>query len=180
MAINLEIAKENADKPAVSCCKFELGVEIAPDHLEDPAIFPDLEESGLLAIPDDCLTIGQVLGEKLIKTIPALTPITSDYCQVEGTPGEKAVPLAQPGVTSTKNLTHTHGADTVTLHIGDAKEISLTFPSNLMKAFSSAFSYQDVKPEAPTAIRSLKKRYFKIDNVVFGHETSIDGTTLTL
>lgn len=180
MAINLETAKEYAGKPAVSCCRFELGAVIAPEHLEDPAIFADLEDSGLLTIPGNCLTIGQVLGEKLIKTIPALTPITSEYCKVENTHSEESASSAHSKNAQTENFPALHSPDAVTLHIGDAKDINLTFPVGLMGTLSSAFARPNIKPENPSPVRSLKKRYFKIDNVLFGDETHIDGTTLTL
>ena len=82
MSITVETAKAHAKDPAVCCCRFEAGTVIEPSNLEDPAIFADLEDSGLLTIPADCLTIEQVLGAKLTKTIDALSPLTPDC--VEG------------------------------------------------------------------------------------------------
>ena len=78
MAITPEAAEMYKNDYAVVCCRTEVGTVITPDHLEDPTIFPDLEDSGLLSIPDNCLKIGEVLGAKLIKTIDSLTPITPD------------------------------------------------------------------------------------------------------
>ena len=75
MSITLETAKAHAKDPAVSCCRFEAGTVIEVSNLEDPAIFADLQDSGLLNISDDCLTIEQVLGAKLTKTVDALTPL---------------------------------------------------------------------------------------------------------
>lgn len=82
MSITLETAKAHAKDPAVSCCRFEAGTVIEVSNLEDPAIFADLQDSGLLNISDDCLTIEQVLGAKLTKTVDALTPLTAEV--VEG------------------------------------------------------------------------------------------------
>ena len=48
MSITAETAQEHAKDPAVLCCRAEAGKVIAPDDLEDPAIFPDLQDSGLL------------------------------------------------------------------------------------------------------------------------------------
>ncbi|HBH3667163.1 TPA: sugar transporter, partial [Clostridioides difficile] len=48
MSITLETAQAHANDPAVCCCRFEAGTIIAPENLEDPAIFADLEDSGLL------------------------------------------------------------------------------------------------------------------------------------
>ena len=81
MSITVETAKEHAMDHAVSCCRFEAGTIIEPSNLEDPAIFFDLEESGLLKFDDNSLTIGEVLGAKLIKTAEALTPLTADMLE---------------------------------------------------------------------------------------------------
>ncbi len=82
MSMSIEHIQEVMDKPAVSCCRTEAGTVLGPANLEDPAIFPDLEDSGLLTITEACLKVENVLGAKLIKTIDSLTPITKDM--VEG------------------------------------------------------------------------------------------------
>ncbi len=76
MSITAETAKEHLNDKAVFCCRAEEGIVIGPDNLEDPGLFDDLVDSGLLSFPDDALTIGQVLGAKLLKTTDALIPIT--------------------------------------------------------------------------------------------------------
>lgn len=78
MSITVETAKDHAKDPAVLCCRAEAGIIIQPENLEDPALFADLEDSGLLKMPEDCLTIEQVLGAKLTKTLDALIPLTPD------------------------------------------------------------------------------------------------------
>ena len=76
MSITTETAKHHANDPAVFCCRAEEGITIGPENLEDPAIFDELVDSGLLNL-DGCLTIKEVLGAKLIKTCDSLTPITA-------------------------------------------------------------------------------------------------------
>lgn len=76
MSITVETAKEHLNDKAVFCCRAEEGIVISPENLEDPELFDDLVDSGLLSFPDDALTIGQVLGAKLLKTTDALIPIT--------------------------------------------------------------------------------------------------------
>ena len=76
MSITAETAKEHLNDKAVFCCRAEEGIVISPENLEDPGLFDDLVDSGLLSFPDDALTIGQVLGAKLMKTTDALIPIT--------------------------------------------------------------------------------------------------------
>lgn len=76
MSITVETAKEHLNDKAVFCCRAEEGIVISPENLEDPGLFDDLVDSGLLSFPEDALTIGQVLGAKLLKTTDALIPIT--------------------------------------------------------------------------------------------------------
>lgn len=81
MSITAETAQAHAKDPAVLCCRAEAGITIEPANLEDPAIFDELVDSGLLNL-DGCLTIGQVLGAKLTKTSDSLCALTAD--NVEG------------------------------------------------------------------------------------------------
>ena len=78
MSISVETAKEHANDPAVLCCRAEEGTVLEPSNFEDPAIFPDLVDAGLLNL-DGALKLGQVLnGSKLTKTVDSLTAITAD------------------------------------------------------------------------------------------------------
>jgi D-proline reductase (dithiol) PrdA len=77
MSITVETAKEHANDPAVLCCRAEAGIVIGPENLEDPGIFDELVDSGLLNL-DGCLTIKEILGATLTKTCDSLTPITKD------------------------------------------------------------------------------------------------------
>lgn len=74
MSISLEYAKENADQPAVLCCRREAGQVLSEHDFEDPAIFDDLKDSGLLNT-DGALTIGEAFGGTLLETADSLTPI---------------------------------------------------------------------------------------------------------
>ena len=78
MSISVETAKEHLNDPAVLCCRREKGKLLEASDLEDPTLFPDYEDSGLLELPDNVLTIGQVLGATLNKTMDALLPLTPD------------------------------------------------------------------------------------------------------
>ena len=96
MSITAETAKQHANDPAVLCCRAEAGITIEAANLEDPAIFDELVDSGLLTL-DGCLKIKQVLGAKLTKTCDSLSPLTVG--NVEGwkdDAGEEA-PAQEPG-----------------------------------------------------------------------------------
>ena len=95
MSITAETCKEHAKDPAVLCCRAEAGIVIGPENLEDPAIFDDLVDSGLLKL-DGCLTIEEVLGAKLLKTCDSLSPLTADV--VEGAV-KAAAPVVEEVVT---------------------------------------------------------------------------------
>ena len=192
MAINTNTAKEHANDPAVACCRFEAGMVISPEQLEDPAIFSDLEESGLLTIPSDSLTIEQVLGVKLIKTIDALTPITPEYVDPSALDGKvynktKEASSMDDFIDCIPSTTSEHDQH-ITIHIGEGKDILFTFPSTLAPSLTAgdqtAFGSYSVpsvsKPQQPKLLRSLKRRYFNINHVEFGTETNIQEQTLTL
>lgn len=198
MSITLETAQAHANDPAVCCCRFEAGTIIAPENLEDPAIFADLEDSGLLTIPENGLTIGQVLGAKLKETLDALSPMTTDNVEgykageakeevVEETV-EEAAPVSEAAVVPVS----TGGAgETVKIHIGEGKNISLEIPlsvagqagvaapvANVAAPVASAAAEVAPKVEEKKLLRSLTKKHFKIDKVEFADETKIEGTTL--
>ena len=201
MSITVETAQAHANDPAVTCCRFEAGTVVEPANLEDPAIFPDLVESGLLVLPENTLTIGQVLGAKLTATCDALTALTPENAEgfsageeaaaeeevVEEAPVAEAAPapvapVAAPAV----------AGGVFKLHIGEGKDINLEIPLGAMGGAAAPAAVAPVaeaavpaveeakKEEKTTLIRSLTKKHFKIDKVVFGEETKIEGTTLTL
>lgn len=201
MSITVETAKAHAKDPAVCCCRFEAGTVLEPSNLEDPAIFADLEDSGLLTIADDCLTIEQVLGAKLLKTLDALTPITADCVEGVVAVAEEAkeevkeevkevVPVAS--VAPVSQIAPVNG-QTIKIHIGEGRDINLEIPLNVAQGMGVApvapvavaenAEAVEVKAEPvqeAKAIRSLTKKHFKIEKVVFAEETKIDGTTLYL
>ncbi|AWZ48560.1 D-proline reductase (dithiol) proprotein PrdA [Clostridiaceae bacterium 14S0207] len=81
MSMSEEQAMELKNELAVVCCRTEEGTVISASNLEDPAIFPDMVDSGLLNIPDNCYKIKQVIGAKLLKTIDSLTPLTPELLE---------------------------------------------------------------------------------------------------
>ena len=94
MSITAETAKEHAHDPAVLCCRAEAGITIEPANLEDPAIFDDLVDSGLLSL-DGCLTIEEVLGATLTKTCDSLCPLTPDVLDGVKAPSAPAAEEAE-------------------------------------------------------------------------------------
>lgn len=197
MSITVETAKAHAKDPAVCCCRFEAGTVIEPSNLEDPAIFADLEDSGLLTIPADCLTIEQVLGAKLTKTIDALSPLTADCVEgivVAEEVKEEAVVEEIKEVTPVAPVAPVASVNgqTIKIHIGEGRDINLEIPLTVAQSMGVApvaapaqevavqEANVEAKPQESKAIRSLTKKHFKIEKVVFAEETKIEGTTLYL
>ncbi|AKN33244.1 proline reductase [Clostridium carboxidivorans P7] len=81
MSMSVEHAEEVKNELGIVCCRTEAGTIIQASNLEDPAIFPDMVDAGLLTIPDNCLKVAQVIGAKLIKTVDSLTPLTPELLE---------------------------------------------------------------------------------------------------
>lgn len=135
MSITAETAKAHAKDPAVLCCRAEAGITIEPANLEDPAIFDELVDSGLLNL-DGCLTIEQVLGATLSKTSDSLCPLTADNVDgikevTEEEPEEEATEEAEEAPAVEMNV---QGAVTtiksgkVIISIKEGKDIHLELP----------------------------------------------------
>lgn len=131
MSITAETAKAHADDPAVLCCRAEAGITIEPANLEDPAIFDELVDSGLLNL-DGCLKISQVLGAKLTKTSDSLCPLTVDNvdgivetAEEEPAETEEAAPVVC-GSAEGAAATVKHGK--VVISIKEGKDIYLELP----------------------------------------------------
>lgn len=225
MSITAETAKEHLNDKAVFCCRAEEGIVISPENLEDPGLFDDLVDSGLLSFPDDALTIGQVLGAKLTKTTDALIPITPGIIDAVQGGEEKAeevaveeveevaapaaaAPVAEVAPVVAPVAQAAAPAGVFKLQIGKGENINLEIPLSAFAgqaapaavapvAAASAVEAKavEVKADAPVVaaeakeekvegeskfIRSLHTKHYKIDKVVFGEKTEIQGTTLVL
>lgn len=212
MSITAETAKEHAKDPAVLCCRAEAGTVLAASNLEDPNIFPDLEESGLLNIPDNVLKIEQVLGAKLKVTADSLVPLTPDMVEGAATEEAPAAPAAEEAPAAAPEaapvaapaaapVVTTTAGGSVKIRIGEGKGIELEIPMGIAgnvaaapaapaAAAAVAATTGSVPTAAPAAeakaepeavkVRSVRHDHMKIEKVVFGDETKIEGTTLTI
>ncbi len=195
MSITAETAKEHAHDPAVLCCRAEAGITIEPANLEDPAIFDDLVDSGLLTL-DGCLTIEEVLGAKLTKTCDSLCPLTADVldgvkpksapaeeapAEEEAAPAAPVAPVAPPAAPAAGGM--------MRIHIGEGKDIDLQIPVGALGGGAAAVEVPAAAgaavagaaaPEAEEekVVGTLTRKHFKITEVKRGPETKIEGTTL--
>ena len=191
MSITAETAKAHAHDPAVLCCRAEAGIKIEPANLEDPAIFDDLVDSGLLNL-DGCLTIEEVLGAKLTKTCDSLCPLTNDVLdgvKAPTTPAEEAeeeAPAEEAAPAAPVATAATVAGGTLKIHIGEGKDINLEIPVGALGATGEAVAEVPAAvaatAEAPVeeekVVGTLTRRHIKITEVKRGPETKIEGTTL--
>lgn len=136
MSITAETAKAHANDPAVLCCRAEEGITIEPANLEDPAIFDELVDSGLLSL-DGCLTIAQVLGATLTKTSDSLSPLTPDNVSgfkdaaevaAEENAEEETAPAAPVADIQVEGAVTTIRGGKVVISIKEGKDIYLELP----------------------------------------------------
>lgn len=78
MALTHEQAQANLDKKAVLALRSVEGTTVSEALLEDPAMFDQLVDLGLIEIPENTLTIGEVLGAETKGLVEGLTAITPD------------------------------------------------------------------------------------------------------
>ena len=195
MSITAETAKAHAHDPAVLCCRAEGGITIEPANLEDPAIFDDLVDSGLLNL-DGCLTIEEVLGAKLKETCDSLCPLTADKVEGAKAPStpvaeeapaeEEAAPVAAPVAAAP-----VAAGGMLKIHIGEGKDIDLEIPVGALgnggaavaeipaaQAAVAGAAAPAAEAEEEKVVRTLTRKHFKITEVKRGPETKIEGTTL--
>lgn len=159
MSISLTKVLEHAHAPAVTCCRFAAGTVISPDQLEDPALFPELERTGLLHLPADCLTIGQALGATLRETVEGFTPLTPDtVLDVQQTVSQRDGATPPPS--------HHPRTD---VSMMDIRAVKATCPT----AQGKRASVQDNQ-------KTVLRKHIPIAQVVMGLETAIKGHTLVI
>ncbi len=198
MSITAETAKQHANDPAVLCCRAEEGTVLDPSNFEDPAIFPDLVDSGLLNL-DGALTLGQVLNgkTKLTKTVDSLTAITPaiaegfDAAEAAAEEVVEEVAEAAPAAPVAAVAAAPAAAGTIKLHIGEGKNIDIEIPAGLgggavavpvAEAAAPAVAGAAAAPAAEVGeekvVRELTRKHYNITEVKRGPETKIEGTTL--
>lgn len=198
MSITQETLKQHLKDPAIFCCRRQKGLVISAADLEDPTLFDDMVEAGLLTLSDEGLTIEQVLGSTLQCDVEALTPITKAVldrineikADAPETPAPKAeiqsTSEAEPTVSTTEG-----GSGMIHIEIGHAEKfegLSIDVPiavSSVPSAPAKAPEAVTAEADAPKAgekkvIRTLKKRHIKITEAEIGTETSIKDGKITI
>lgn len=179
MSITKELASQFKDSPAIVCCRTTAGTVISPQDLEDPSIFQDMEESGLITITPDTLTIGQVLGARLTRDVEGLTSLTAELLEGVKTIRPPKTEEKQKHVSISKEIN-----DGV-LHIQADQIIglNLSLPLNAIGR-GSYLNLDDTartgEPEEDQVMGTLIKRSYKVREVKLGNQTSFENGVLTI
>ncbi len=191
MSITQESLQQHLKDPAIFCCRREKGLVISAVDLEDPGLFDDMVEAGLLTLSEDGLRIEQVIGNTLLQDVEALTPITREVLDKVNEVEEEKVkePAAAPAQTETAPVVQNvvGGNGMIHIEIGKAEKfegLKLDVPV-LAGAAPAAAPAAPAAAEAPnagekTVIRSLVKKHIKISDVKLGKETSIKDGVITI
>lgn len=161
MSLSKEMAEKHKNDPAVLCCRAEAGTVLSEHNLEDPALFDEMVDMGILELPEDTLTIGQVLGATLNTTsdsLTALTPANADDYKEAVEESEEASEEVSPAETQTASANQSNaslnaqagnafapklGNGVVKIHIGEGKNINLEIPLSAAANGASAVSSND-------------------------------------
>lgn len=173
MSMSKELIKAHLKDPAIFCCQRKKGLVISEADLEDPTIFPDLEESGLLTLTSDGLKIENVLGATLIVDVEALTPITADM--LDGIKSNKLEDKKEAeGNTIIKQELGGNGM--IHVSIDKLEGLSLDIPAGFLSQ-----GIQEAEPVCEDKIiRTLTQKEYKVKKVKIGNITSFEDGVLTI
>lgn len=171
MSITKELANSFKDSPAIVCCRTTKGSIINPSDLEDPNIFQEMQESGLISITDETLSIKEVLGKKLLKDIDGLTSLTADL--LEGVESKKENSKQED------NFDCKNDNDFLHIKIDTLSGLDLKLPMNALSKISPSFESKEKKLE-DEIINTLIKREFDVKNVELADETSFENSNLKI
>lgn len=193
MSITKETLQQHLKDPAIFCCCREKGLVISEADLEDPGLFDDMEEAGLLTLSPEGLRIEQVLGSTLLTDVEALTPITKEVVDkvndCEEAAAEPETPAApEPAEAAQTPVIRTTTGGNGMIHIEIDKASNLEgFKLDVPVGGGVAAPAVVEAPEAPASdesikkvIRTLIKKHIKITDVEIGDTTSIKDGKITI
>lgn len=188
MSITKEHAEQLKDKPAVVCCRTVKGTVLGPADLEDPSIFPDLQDSGLIELTPEVLCIGEVLGATLTKDIDALTGLTaavlSGVAKKNKTAATEITPLAQ----TAKPVQSAAVGGVLHIRADQVTGLDLSIPLGVfggeaIPALAGAEAASELAQSVTVrdeVVSTLEKRHYQVREVAFGPKTMLSGGILTI
>ncbi|MCH3965755.1 MAG: D-proline reductase (dithiol) proprotein PrdA [Clostridium sp.] len=177
MSITNETIKNHLKDPAIFCCQRKKGLVISEHDLEDPTLFDDMVEAGLMTLSDDGLTIEQVLGRTLTSDADALTPITADMLDGINETSEASDQSKTCNGKEKVEAQKTENNKMLHIEISKLEGLKLDIPAGMLINQSPEL---EKEPAEDKVIRTLVKKYYKVNEVKLGLETSFEGGVLTI
>lgn len=190
MSITKETLEQHLKDPAIFCCRRQKGLVIGAADLEDPALFDDMVESGLLTLSPEGLRIEQVLGSTLLTDVEALTPITRDV--LDKVNASEEAPAAETKIQESTEAfapvikTSVGGNGMIHIEIGKAEKLENLVMDIPVFAGPAAAAPVPAPAEEPVpagekrVIRTLVKKHIRITDAEIGTETSIRDGKITI
>lgn len=176
MSITKDTLQKHLTDPAVFCCRRSKGTVIGADDLEDPTLFDDMVDAGLLTLSDDGLTIEEVLGSTLQKDVEALTPITKDVLDKVNPKSAKPVETVPAAAPAKAAAPEAAPSGTIHLKIDKLEGLSLDIPAGTVLGASGVLPAAETGRGEKKVIRTLLKKHIKITDVEISDHTAIkDG-----
>ena len=190
MSITKETLEQHLKDPAIFCCRRQKGLVIGAADLEDPTLFDDMVESGLLTLSPEGLRIEQVLGSTLLTDVEALTPITRDV--LDKVNASEEAPAAETKIQESTEAfapvikTSAGGNGMIHIEIGKAEKLENLVIDIPVFAGPAAAAPVPAPAEEPVpagekrVIRTLVKKHIRITDAEIGTETSIRDGKITI
>lgn len=172
MSITNALAEQFANSPAVLCCRRVKGTVLSPEDLEDPSIFPDMIESGLIQLSEDVLNISDVLGKTLAEDVEGLTALGAAHLlnYHDNTKASKSITSIMSPI---KEKIH--------IEIDQLSGLRIDIPMENLKNIPSLNPQKEVFEECTEEIvNTLTKREFKVKDVQLGEKTEFENGVLTI
>lgn len=187
MSITKETLEKHLKDPAIFCCRREKGLVISAADLEDPGLFDDMVDAGLLTLSPDGLRIEQVVGSKLLQDVEALTPITKDVLdkvnEVADEPVVEKQEAAKENTVASEAKPTVGGNGMIHIEIGKAEKfdgLKLDVPVFAGSGAAAPAAEAAAKTGKRTVLHSLVKKHIKITDVKLGNKTSIENGVITI
>lgn len=186
MSITQETLQHHLKDPAIFCCRRKKGLTISAADLEDPGLFEDMQEAGLLTLSPDGLRIEQVIGSTLLQDVEALTPITRDVLdkvnEVEEATKENVSEALHKVEAASEVKSRVGGNGMIHIEIGKAEKfegLKLDVPVFAGTAPAAPVEVTEKSGEKKV-IHNLVKKHIKISDVKLGNKTSIKDGVITI
>lgn len=177
MSITKEYAEQFKDSPAVLCCRRTKGTVISSEDLEDPSIFPDMIESGLINVTEKTLSIGEAIGAILIEDAEGLTALSEDILEGVKKSQPKSADKKESG--GKRMTTVNQNSGVIHLEIDQLSGLKLDLPARAFGNFAQVGTVSEEKIE-DEVVGTLVEREFAVKEVKLGKETSFENGVLTI